>query len=62
LSGEKQPPPKFTYHEFALTDAVGHDYGPHHPAVLDAMIETDKRIGKILDVLDARGLYDSRCS
>jgi hypothetical protein len=59
FSDEVQPPPKFTYHEFALTDAVGHDYGPHHPAVLDAMVETDKRVGKILDVLDSRGLYDS---
>jgi hypothetical protein len=27
--------------------------------VLDAMVETDKRIGKILGVLDARGLFDS---
>jgi hypothetical protein len=59
FSAENQPPPKFTYHEFSLTDAVGHDYGPHHQAVLDAMVETDKRIGKILGVLDARGLFDS---
>jgi hypothetical protein len=59
FGSDDQPPPKFTYHEFALTDAVGHDYGPHHPAVLDALVETDKRIGKILDVLDARGLFDS---
>ena len=54
-----QPPPKFTYHEFSLTDAVGHDYGPHHPALLDALVETDKRVGTILSVLDARGLFDS---
>ena len=53
------PPPMFTYHEFSLTDAVGHDYGPHSPAVLDAMVECDKRIGKILSLLDERGLYDS---
>jgi hypothetical protein len=56
---ETQPPPKFTFHEFSLTDGVGHDYGPHHDAVLDAMVETDKRIGKVLNVLDARGLFDS---
>jgi len=54
-----QPPPIFTYHEFSLTDAVGHDYGPHHEAMLDALIETDKRIGKILSVLDRRGLFES---
>lgn len=59
FSSEEQPPPKFTFHEFSLTDSVGHDYGPHHDAVLDAMVETDKRIGKVLNVLDARGLFDS---
>ena len=59
FAADDQPPPKFTYHEFSLTDAVGHDYGPHHPALLDALVETDKRIGKILRVLDERGLYES---
>jgi hypothetical protein len=59
FGSDELPAPKFTFHEFAMTDACGHDYGPHHPAVLDAMIETDKRIGKILGVLDARGLFDS---
>ena len=49
----------FTYHEFSLTDAVGHDYGPHHDALHDALVETDKRIGKILSVLDRRGLFES---
>ena len=50
------PPPRFTYHEFSLTDAVGHDYGPHHAALLDALAETDKRIGKILAYRRARSL------
>jgi arylsulfatase A-like enzyme len=59
FGSDKQPPPKFTFHEYSLTDDVGHEYGPHHPAVLDAMVETDKRIGKVLSVLDARGLFDS---
>lgn len=59
FTAEDQPPPKFTFHEFSLTDSVGHDYGPHHPAVRDALLETDKRIGKILAVMDARGLFDS---
>jgi hypothetical protein len=56
---ETQPPPVFTYHEFSLTDAVGHDYGPHHDAVRDALVETDKRVGKILALLDRRGLFES---
>ncbi len=56
---EKMPAPKFTYHEFSVTDAVGHDYGPHGDAIFQAMIETDKRIGKILSLLDQKGLFDS---
>jgi phosphonoacetate hydrolase len=59
FDSETQRPPVFTYHEFSLTDAVGHDYGPHHDAVRDALVETDKRIGKILSVLQRRGLFDS---
>ena len=59
FDGDSQPPPMFTFHEFSLTDAVGHDYGPHHKAMLDALVETDKRIGKILSVLDRRGLFES---
>ena len=52
FDSETQPPPIFTYHESSLTDAVGHDYGPHHEAMRDALVETDKRIGKILSVMD----------
>jgi phosphonoacetate hydrolase len=59
FGSDEHPAPKFTYHEFSMTDAAGHDYGPHHPAIRDVLIETDKRIGKILGVLDARGLFDS---
>ena len=55
FDNETQPPPIFTFHEYSLTDAVGHDYGPHHEAMRDALIETDKRIGKILAVMDRRG-------
>ena len=53
------PPPVFTFHEFSLTDAVGHDYGPHHGAMRDALVETDKRIGKILSLLERRDLFES---
>ena len=56
---EKLPPPKFTYHEFSVTDAVGHDYGPHGDGIFQAMIETDRRIGKILSLLDRKGLFES---
>ena len=59
LGDDQLPAPKFTYQEFSVTDAVGHDYGPHGDAIFQAMIETDKRIGKILSVLDQQGLFDS---
>ena len=53
------PPPMFTLQSFFLSDAVGHDYGPHHDAVRTALMETDKRIGEILSLLEQRGLMDS---
>jgi hypothetical protein len=59
FGADDKPPPVFTFHEFALTDAVGHDYGPHHDAMRDALIETDRRIGKIMSLLEERGLKDS---
>ncbi len=59
FDSDTQPPPVFTFHEFSLTDAVGHEYGPHDGALRDALIETDKRIGKILSLLERRGLFES---
>ncbi len=53
------PPPIFVFHEFTLPDGTAHDYGPHHPGHRDAIDETDKRIGRILRMLDERGLFES---
>jgi hypothetical protein len=52
------PPPAFMFHELTLTDGVGHDYGPHSDGQRAALDETDVRIGRVLDALDAAGLYD----
>ncbi|MGH7815127.1 MAG: alkaline phosphatase family protein, partial [Candidatus Binataceae bacterium] len=52
-------PPVFVAHEFVLTDGAGHDYGPHHEALREALYRTDRRIGIIIDLLKRRGLYDS---
>jgi hypothetical protein len=49
----------FTAHEFALTDGAGHEYGPHSQGLRDAVAETDRRLGVVLDLLEARGLFDS---
>lgn len=55
---ETHPPPVFMFHEITLTDGVGHDYGPHSDGQRDALDETDKRVGHVLAVLEAQGLYD----
>jgi arylsulfatase A-like enzyme len=55
---ESHPPPKFMFHELTLTDGVGHDYGPHSEGQRTALDETDVRVGRILDMLQAQGLYD----
>jgi phosphonoacetate hydrolase len=51
--------PKFIAHEFVLTDGAGHDYGPHHEGLREALYRTDARIGKVLDLLDARGMLET---
>ncbi len=51
-------PPDFVYHELALTDGAGHDYGPHGEGLKAALDETDRRIGRVLDLLESRGIAD----
>jgi hypothetical protein len=59
--GEHMPKnmPKFIAHEFVLTDGAGHDYGPHHEGLREALYRTDARIGKVLELLEARGMLES---
>ncbi len=52
------PPPVFVYHELALTDGAGHDYGPHSDGLRDALEESDRRVGRVLDLLESLGLAD----
>ncbi len=52
------PRRRFVYHELALTDGAGHDYGPHSDGLADALAESDRRIGRVLDLLEAEGLFD----
>jgi phosphonoacetate hydrolase len=52
-------PPVFVAHEFVLTDGAGHDYGPHHEGLREALYRTDRRIGELLEMLRARGLFES---
>ena len=58
-SDDGHPPPKFMFHELTLTDGVGHDYGPHSDGERAALDETDVRVGRVLETLEAQGLFDS---
>lgn len=53
-----RPPPDFVYHELIITDGAGHDYGPHDPGLRAALDESDRRIGRVLDLLEQRGVLD----
>src|SRR5271163_1333724 len=57
--GDNENAPAFVAHEFVLTDGAGHDYGPHHEGMREALYRTDKRIGAVLELLRARGLLES---
>lgn len=58
LRRDDQAPPRFVYHELAVTDGAGHEYGPHSDGLRDAMDETDRRIGHVLAELDRLGLFE----
>lgn len=53
------PPPVLVAHEFTLTDGAGHDYGPHADGLRAAVAESDRRLGQVLDMLEAKGLVES---
>jgi len=47
--------PDFVFHELILTDGVGHEYGPHSEGMRAALDESDRRIARVLDLLEAQG-------
>ncbi|MDH3704573.1 MAG: alkaline phosphatase family protein, partial [Acidimicrobiia bacterium] len=58
FTSRDRPPPRFVYHELLLTDAAGHDYGPHSDGLRDALDECDERIGRVLDAMEETGTFD----
>jgi len=52
-------PPVLVAHEFTLTDGAGHGYGPHGDGLRTAIAETDRRLGCVLDMLEAKRLLES---
>ena len=59
LTDASHPVPALLLQALYLTDAAGHDYGPHSDGLKAALEETDVRVGRVLDELDQRGLFDS---
>ena len=55
---ESDDPPVCVYHELALTDGVGHAYGPHGDGIRAALAESDRRIGRVFDALRAADALD----
>ncbi len=47
--------PDLVFHELMLTDGVGHHYGPHSEGLRAALAESDRRIGRILELLEEQG-------
>lgn len=58
FEGDGHALPTFVAHEFAMTDGAGHDYGPHGEGLRAAVAETDRRLGRVLDMLESKGLFE----
>lgn len=56
--GAKQAP-KLGVFEFTLTDNRGHHVGPHSDDARRALHEVDRKVGKVLDTLERKGIADS---
>ncbi|HYA34234.1 MAG TPA: alkaline phosphatase family protein, partial [Candidatus Binataceae bacterium] len=59
LLEHSETPPAFVAHEFVLTDGAGHEFGPHHEGLREALYRTDRRIGALLEMMRRRGILDS---
>ena len=49
--------PDFLTLYFSAVDSAGHAHGPDHPKTVEAMIEVDRALGRLIDGLEQRGLY-----
>ena len=50
--------PDMVFHELILTDGVGHEYGPHSEGTAAALDESDRRVGRVLGLLEEQGRLD----
>jgi predicted AlkP superfamily pyrophosphatase or phosphodiesterase len=52
------PPPVFTWVSFSLTDSAFHEGGPHSEVARAAVRDTDGRLGELLSVIEAAGVFE----
>jgi phosphonoacetate hydrolase len=55
----KKDPPKLGVFEFTLADSRGHLVGPHTDDARRGLAEIDRKVGKVLDTLEKRGIAGS---
>jgi phosphonoacetate hydrolase len=58
LFGRSYPPPTFTWVSFSLTDAAMHEGGPHSEMAHAALVDSDARLGVLLDAVERRGVAE----
>ena len=58
---EDREGPDFVYHELIITDGAGHYFGPHDPGLRTALDESDRRVSRVLDLLEDAGRLDQTC-
>jgi phosphonoacetate hydrolase len=52
------PMPRFMWCNFTLTDAAMHEGGPHSEMAAASVRDSDGRVGRILDALEQKGVFD----
>lgn len=50
--------PAFLTLYFSAVDSAGHRHGPDHPAIVEAMFEVDRALGRLVEGLKQLGLYN----
>lgn len=59
LADPTHQPPQLTLASFYTTDHQGELHGPHSPALREALVTLDERVGAILDAYERRGLMET---
>lgn len=58
FSGEFGDLPRFCWVNFTLTDAAFHEGGPYSDIAEASVADTDARLGEVLDIVEAAGVFD----